>query len=198
MEMIFQIIDSYPDDYSAIKKQVKKYIQNGSTVDDNERINILHRPWVAPLNWGIMLYPRADKKWIEEFERKYENNFPPFYKEFLSKINGCFLYDISLFGLTHSLTRTHLQCHDLATANEYWIREFLIDQSYFYFGSGVYSDEENIGYFYRQNKIISILKNGTIINEWNNFLDFLNNELIEAEKKMLLDLPKKISLIITR
>jgi hypothetical protein len=49
-ENIFKIIDSYPDEYIAIKKQAKKHIQNGSDIDKSESVNILHRPWIAPLN----------------------------------------------------------------------------------------------------------------------------------------------------
>jgi hypothetical protein len=79
----------------------------------------------------------------------------------------------------------------LTTANVEWIKEFDVDQSFFYFGYGHYSYEENTGYFYRQNKIISARKNGIFVNEWKNFSDFLNDELIRAENKMLKDIPKK-------
>ena len=45
METLYKIIDSYSDEYIAIKKQAKKYIQTGSDIDKNERVNILHRPF---------------------------------------------------------------------------------------------------------------------------------------------------------
>jgi hypothetical protein len=196
MESILKIIDSYPDEYIAIKKQAGKYIQNGSDIDKNERTNILHRPWVAPLNWGLMLYKGADIKWINEAEEAIEKTIPDFYKRFLTKINGCFLYDISMFGLIHSLTRSFLQCHNLETANINWIKEFNVDQSFFHFGGGTYSYDENTGYFYGQNKIISIRKNGKPVNEWSNFSNFLNDELARAEKEMLKEIPKKIKLVV--
>jgi hypothetical protein len=197
MENIFKIIDSYPDEFFAIKKQAKKYIRNDSNIDNNERVNILHRPWVAPLNWGLMIYKGADIDWINQVEDSIKKPIPTFYKSFLTKINGCFLYDISMFGLIHSLTRTYLQCHDLTTANIYWIKEYDFDQSFFHFGSGHYSYEENTGYFYGQNKIISVRKNGKFVNEWTNFSDFLNDELVRAENKMLKGVPKKIRLVVT-
>lgn len=71
MENISEIIDSYSDKYFAIKQQARKYILNGSNVDDKERLNILHRPWVAPFNWGIMIYKCASKEVICGFQ--YEN-----------------------------------------------------------------------------------------------------------------------------
>ena len=101
MENIYKIISSYPDEYISIKRQAKKYIQNDSTIDNNERINILHRPWVARLNWGLMLYGGADMEWINQVEISIKKTIPDFYKKFLTKINGCFLYDISMFGLIH-------------------------------------------------------------------------------------------------
>jgi hypothetical protein len=197
MGNIYKIIDSYPDEYIAIKKQAKKYIQNGSGIDNSETVNILHRPWIAPLNWGLMLYQGTDIKWINQAEETIGKTIPDFYKNFLTNINGCFLYDMSMFGLIHSLTRSFLQCHDLTTANSNWIEEFDVDQSFFHFGGGTYSYDENMGYFYGQNKIISIRKNGKLVNEWNNFSDFLNDELIRAEKEMLKDVPKKIKLSVT-
>ena len=197
MEVLYNIVDSYPDEYIAIKKQAKKYIQNGSDIDKSDRINVLHRPWVAPLNWGLMLYKGADTKWINEAEKTIEKTIPDFYKRFLTNINGCFLYDISLFGLINSLTRSFLQCQDLTTANRDWICEFDVDQSFFHFGGETYSFDENTGYFYGQNKIMSVRKNGKLVNEWNNFSDFLNDELNRAEKEMLKDVPKKIKLSVT-
>jgi hypothetical protein len=197
MENINKLLNSYPDEYISVKRQALKYIQNGSNIDERETVNILHRPWVAPLNWGLMIYKGADEKWISKVEESINRTIPDFYKKFLREMNGCFLYDISMFGLIHSLTRTFLQCHDLKTANIEWIKEFDIDQSYFHFGGGTYSYKENTGYFYGHNKIISIRNNGKVVNEWSNFESFLNDELLRAEKKMLKEVPKKILIIVT-
>ena len=197
MENLYKIIDSYPDEYIAIKNQAKKYIQNNSGIDENERLNILHRPWKARLNWGLMIYKGADKEWINQVESSINKEIPDFYKVFLTKMNGCFLYDISLFGIIHSLTRSFLQCHDLKIANNDWIKEFDIDQSFFHFGGGRYSYEENTGYFYGQNRIMSIRKNGIFVNEWNSFSDFLNEELLRAENEMLKKIPKETKLVVT-
>ncbi|MDB5276156.1 MAG: hypothetical protein JWR61_1111 [Ferruginibacter sp.] len=197
MNDINQIIDAYPDEYLAIKKQAKKYVQNASNIDDNQGVNILHRPWVARLNWGLMIYKGADTKRIDEAEATISKTIPNFYKCFLTNINGCFLYDISMFGLIHSLTRSFLQCHSLTTANNDWIKGFNVDQSFFHFGGGYYSDKENTGYFYGQGKIMSIRKNGKLVNEWSSFSDFLNEELLRAENEMLKEVPKKTKLIVT-
>ena len=197
MEELQKIIDSYPDEYVAIKRQARKYIKNGSDVDKSGRLNILHRPWVAPLNWGLMIYEGVDMKWIDEAEKNIGKTIPDFYKRFLININGCFMYDISLFGLVQSLSRSFLQCHSLTTANKDWIKGFDIDQNFFHFGGGTYSNDENTGYFYGQNKIISISMSGKLVNEWTDFSDFLNDELVRAEREMLKEVPRKITLAVT-
>lgn len=197
MENINKIIDSYSDKYFAIKEQARKYILNGSNVDEKERLNILHRPWVAPLNWGLMIYKGASKEVLCEFQYDSKIIIPTFYREFLENINGCFLYDISLYGIIPSFTRSFLQCHSLETANTRWIHEYKVDKSYFYFGGSSYNYEENVGYFYDENNIISIRKNGEIVGEWTDFSNFLSDEISKSEKKMLKNLPSNINLIVT-
>jgi hypothetical protein len=76
---ILKVIDTFPDEYLAIKKQAKKYFPNGSSIDNDQRTNILHRPWVARLNWGLMLYKGADTKWISEAEATINRTIPDFY-----------------------------------------------------------------------------------------------------------------------
>src|SRR5687768_1539364 len=87
-------IDAYPDEYLAIKNQAKKYLRNNSTIDVDKTLNIFHRPWVAPFNWGLRLYRAADKNWIDEFEQKTQKPLPGLYKKFLLTINGCFIVSL--------------------------------------------------------------------------------------------------------
>ena len=195
-------IDSYPDEYLPIQKQAKKYLRNNLCIDGNNTLNVFHRPWVAPFNWGLMLYQGADKNWIEQFEERTQKIIPSTYKSFLLTINGCFIYDLSLYGLTPSiylevtLDRSELQCHDLTTANTDWIFEYKVDENDFHFGSGTYLYDEKIGYFFDDNKIRSISTNGKLVNEWMNFTDFLSDEISTAEKIMLAEIPEDTNLLI--
>ena len=195
-------IDSYPDEYLPLKKQAKKYLRNNSSIDDNNTLNIFHQPWVAPFNWGLMLYQGADKNWIEQFEQKTQKTIPGPYKNFLLAINGCFIYEISLYGLTPSIylegtiDRTQLQCHDLTRANTDWIFEYKVDESYFHFGSGTYLYDEKIGYFFEGNKIRSITTDGKLVNKWLEFTDFLSDEISTAEKIMSAEIPGNTKLLI--
>lgn len=163
-EILLAKINAYPDEYLSIKRQAKKYISNNSSLDKDDTLKIFHRPWVAPLNWGIRFYKGADGKWLEEYENRTQTTIPNAYKKFLLTINGCFIYDLSLFGLTPSiyskgtLDRSELQCHDLISANKDWIREYPLNQDYFHFGGHAYTYEENVGYFFHENKIKSLLR----------------------------------------
>jgi hypothetical protein len=196
MQNISTVIDSYTNQYLPIRRHAKKYVSNNSTIDTNDRLNILHRPWLAPMNWALMLYKGVSNTLIEAAERKIKKTIPDFYSHFLTHINGAFLYDISLFGLTASLTRSYLQSHDLITANVDWISEYEVDPTFFYFGSYSYSDDENAGYFFGDRKIKSLLRNGQLINEWSDFSHFLDDELQRAENEMLKDLPTDVSLVV--
>jgi hypothetical protein len=202
LQNLISKIDLIPDEYLALKKQAFKYLQNNSIIDGFDTLNIFHRPWIAPLNWGLMLYKGAEVKWFEQFREMTNKELPEFYKNFLTLINGCFIYDISLCGLTPSvqgkgtLDRSKLQCHDLTTANNQWIKEYEVDEKYFHFGGRHYSNSENLGYFFDGDRIMAILPNGNIINEWTNYFDFLFDEIELAEKKALQNIPKEINIIV--
>jgi hypothetical protein len=201
MEDLASKIDNYSDEYLAIKRQAKKYLRNNSAIDDNNTLNIFHRPWVAPFNWGLNLYKGADKQWLEQFEQETKKIIPTFYKTFLLAINGCFVYDLSLFGLPPSLylnqtlDRSQLQCHDLGSANTNWIYEYRVDKNSFHFGNRAYTHDENLGYFFYDNKIKSIITNGRTVSQWDNYSDFLNDEINEAERMMLKEVPKQIKIL---
>lgn len=58
---------------------------------------------------------------------------PNFYGRFLSFVNGAFIYNLSLYGISSSvreknlLDRSILQCHDLILANNHWIQEYNVE-----------------------------------------------------------------------
>ncbi len=194
-------ITCFSSELNSIKEQSLKYLRNNSKIGGGDELFIFHRPWVAPMNWGIMLFPKVEIEWIEQFETKSTKYIPEFYRNFLNQINGCFIYDISLYGLTPSifssnqLNRSIVQCHDLLSANNSWIREYNVEKSFFYFGSSHYSDSENLGYFVDgNNELFSMLKDGTVISNWNNFESFLADEILKEEEKMKLEIPKEIEI----
>jgi len=189
---IVDILNDLPIEFKPLKEQSLKYTQYCSIIDIDDKIQIGHRPWVAPYNFAITLFPPAKKAWVSKFKKKHGISIPLIYQKFLLTLNGCFCYGISLFGLMPSMQesiplidRSKLQCHDLSLANKYWINSYDIGKSSFYFGSRAYSFDENVGYFiFGDNSINTIRENGEIISTYISFDDFLEKELCIAESMM--------------
>ena len=188
---IDNFLNNLTPDWTPIKDQATKYFDIDSRIRDDGAVQVFRQPWVAPQSFGLLLFPPVDNKWFEAFAEQTNLTIPKFYQDILLKMNGCFVYDFSLFGLpktmytTGLLSRTVLQQYDLGTANTTWIHSYDIDMSLFHIGGRTYSDEENVGYFIDNNKIVSIKENGEIVNSWTTFADFLKEEINISEQMML-------------
>lgn len=178
-------------DWEPIKEQAIKYFDLDSKIRNDGAAQIFRRPWVAPQNFGLLLFPPVDKGWFDKFNENTNLIIPKMYQDTLSEMNGCFVYDFSLYGLpktmytTGLLNRTELQQYDLGTANTTWIHSYSVNRDLFYIGGRAYSYAENIGYFIDNDKIFSVRKNGEILNSWTTFSNFLKEEIKAAEEMMI-------------
>lgn len=191
-------LDKLSNDFSPIVEQAKKYFDNNSKIRKDGAAEIFRRPWVAELNYGLWLFPPVETTWLDNFVERTNKPIPNLYKKLLLELNGCFVYDFSLFGLPKSvyttglLDRSTTQQFDLGTANRNWIREYDVDPDLFHIGGRSYSYSENIGYFIDGDTILSIRKSGEIIDTWNTLLEFLSDEIAVSEKRMLVKAPENI------
>jgi hypothetical protein len=194
-------LDKLNSDFEIVKEQVDRYyhFDNKADLRHDGAVKLFNRTWVAPMNYGLLLFPPADKTIIDKFEKKEKLKIPDFYRAILTIMNGCFIYDFKLFGLPKSiyekglLDRSDLYQFDLGTANKFWALDYNIKPDLFHFGGRAYSFDENTGYFIDQeNKIYSILPSGQIIQTWTSFKQFMTDEVLEAEKMMIEDLPKDL------
>lgn len=196
-------LDKLPKEFKPIVDQANKYyaFDNKAAVRSDGAIQILNCTWVAPENYGLLLFPPAENKLIDKFEKQNKLRIPKSYKDILTMMNGCFVYDFALYGIPASLysrgllDRTTLSQFDLGDANQFWKHEYETgaDDDLFHIGGRAYSFEENIGYFIDpDDKIISLQKSGEALKTWANFGDFLQDEINEAEKIMLSEMPKKL------
>ena len=196
-----KFLNKFKPDLQPIKVQVEKYFDSDSGIRNDGALQAFKRPWVAPLNFGVLIFPPATKGLIEKYNERSDKPIPPFCIDILRQMNGCFIYDFSLFGLPQSiytnnlLDRSFLQQYDLGTANTSWIKEYEINNNAFHFGGRAYSDEENIGYFFHNNNIFSLRQNGEVVSEWRNLNDFLKDEVDLAEQMMLDEKPSQSNCI---
>jgi hypothetical protein len=194
-------LDSLPTEFKPIVEQATRYgsFDDKADVRKDGAIQIFNRTWVAPENYGLLLFPPADNKLIDKFEKQIKVKTPQSYKHVLGIMNGCFIYDFALCGLPESmystglLNRSTLNQFDLGAANQFWKYEYETElDNLFHIGGRAYSDDENIGYFIdSDDRILSLRKNGKQLKTWMNFGQFLNDEIIAAEKMMAKAIPKK-------
>lgn len=188
---IKKFLENLDERFNIIKSQADKYFDNESEIRNDGTVQIFNRPWIAPLNFGMLLFPPVEKKWLNIFKEKSGIEIPDFYQSILLKMNGFRIFHCALFGLPKSiyenglLDRTMLQPLSLESANILWKVNFKVNDDFFYIGSRRFDDDENSGYFLYQNEIFSIRENGEILNSWITFEDFLNEELNIAEDYML-------------
>ena len=121
---IVDFFDKLDNDLNPIKEQAIKYFDIDSKVRVDNAVQIFRRPWVAPENFGLLIFPPVDKNWLSEFEKRTGKVIPKVYENILRQMNGCFIYDFSLFGLPKSIytkgvldRKGLLQQYDLTTAN---------------------------------------------------------------------------------
>jgi hypothetical protein len=183
---IKEYVDSLPPELSALRDLALRYLPYCSSIDTDGKIQIAHRPWVAPLNYSITLFPPAKKTWIKKFKGWH---IPDSYRDLLLATNALFAFGLSLYGLTPSLQgnpplldRSRLQCLDIGLANQDWIFEYEVDRALLYFGGKEYSFTENSGYFMSSDgQVQAIRKSGKVLGRWDSLAQFLQDELNEAE-----------------
>jgi hypothetical protein len=190
MQTIAQRLNALPDFLAPLKEAASRYLKYPSTVGKDGVIGIGHRPWVAELNYMLMMYPGIDTDALKQYFRRFEIQVPEMYAEFLRVVNGGFFFGMSLCGVPLSmlgnpplLDRSILQCHDLATAATQWIAEYGVPEGFFHFGGRHFSYSANVGYFLDgQNRVVCVRGKKKVIAEWTSFSDFLKDELAASEK----------------
>jgi hypothetical protein len=190
VDAIQKRLDALPDFLAPLKEAAGRYLKYPSMIGNDGVMNIGHRPWVAQLNYMLMICPGIDPDSLERYCYRFPIQVPEVYTQFLRAVNGGFLFGMSLCGVPRSmlgnpplLDRSSLQCHDLATAATEWIYEYRVPQTFFHFGTRHFSYRANVGYFFDgNNRIVSVRGKKKIIGEWTTFAGFLKDELEASEK----------------
>lgn len=149
-----------------------------------------HRPWVAPENYAITIYPGMPAEVIDRYAQRIQGGIPESYASVLRAFSGAFVYGISLAGIPASMAgaatlvdRKILRCHDLSLATTFWAMEYSkVPAGAFHFGGRSFTSRSNVGYFLAGDKIISLRNSGKKIGEWTDFDTFMREEIIESIK----------------
>ena len=194
-----QVIEDQVNILSNRLKPIKdislKYLKQGGILD-KDVIRIYNLTWESPLQYAITIFNPAPDSYFEKYKKDNNLGIPVIYEQFLKEMNGCYLFDFTLFGLSPTIYepeadhKSFNECYDIAIANREWKQEYMVDSSLFYFGARTYLYNENIGYFIDSSGAIKAVKyNGNVLNEWTSFTDFLKDEIKEAEDLMIYYMP---------
>jgi hypothetical protein len=182
-------LSQIPAVLAPIAEAAVRYSAYPSKVGGDETLYIGQRPWIAPQSYTIIVYPGIDKDIVGTYQARFGINIPESYTKFLHSLGGAFLFGMSLYGIPPSmmgdppvLDRSKLQCLDLATANKHWRNEFNTDPNFCHFGSRHFSRTEDVGYFINDSGIVLCVRcGGAIQGEWQDFSQFLKDELATSE-----------------
>jgi hypothetical protein len=178
-------LDALPVDLAPLAETARALLTQPSDLSADGPLRLGHRPWVAPENYAITLYPGLSADALSCYCGRFGLEVPSLYARLLGAVNGAFCFGMSLAGVPLSmlgspplLDRTRLQCHDLGSSATLWANEYRkLPAGAFGFGHRHYSYRENVGYFIVGDKVLSIRMNGTVLGEWGGFADFLRDEL---------------------
>jgi len=190
MEAIRKRLDALPNFLAPLDVAASRYLKYPSIIRKDGMMAIGHRPWVAELNYMLMLYPGIEPDALNRYCGRFEIQVPEVYAEVLRAVNGGFFFGMSLCGVPLSrlgnppfLDRRTLQCHDLALAATRWIDQYSLPPGFFHFGYRHFSFRANVGYFFEgENRIVCVHDDNKVIGEWTSFSEFLKDELEASEK----------------
>jgi len=196
-ERIEKHIDSLPADLGPLAAVCRRYLKYCSAIDVDQTILIAHQPWQAPLGYAIRLFAPAKQSWFPKYARMHGVKIPSTIQRFLLSLNGCFVFGLSLYGVPPTMVRTPpsldrstVQCHDIGAANRDWKYAYRSADDGFHFGSRGYTDTENCGYFLVGGRILSMLRDGSVIGQWDNIRSFLTDEIAASEERECFNTPE--------
>jgi hypothetical protein len=178
-------LNALPADLAPLADAGRALLDQPASPAADGVLRLGHRPWVAPENYAITLYPGLPADALVRYAGRFGLDVPPVYAAFLAAVNGAFCYGMALAGVPASmlgtpplLDRRSLQCHDLGSSVTLWSSEYRkLPAGAFGFGHRHYSFRENVGYFLVGGRILSIRKSGKLVGEWGGLTDFLRDEL---------------------
>lgn len=125
-------LSALPTDLTPLADAARTLLDQPAGPSADGVLRLGHRPWVAPENYTLTLYPGLPADALDRYAARFGLNVPPVYAAFLAAVNGAFCFGMSLAGVPASmigspplLDRRTLQCHDLGSSATQWASEYL-------------------------------------------------------------------------
>ena len=192
-----QRLTSWPASLEPLAQLVRRHASRGIVHRPDGALQIAPTPWVGSEAFAFVLFPCAEPTWIAGFAQRVGTPVPTAYDAILRATNGCFAFDLSLYGLPPGLQegaprldRATLQPLDLERANRSWAREYRQRPEGLYIGGRSWSYEANCGYFLAADGVVrSVLRNGESVGIWPSIDLMLAAELLVVERRALEQAP---------
>lgn len=193
--MIDARLQALTGELEPIRQTTERLVDQTAKVDPLATLLISHRAAIGTQAYAIVLFAGVSDDLIADYEQLHVSRapakfaIPEAYRAILRALNGAHIYQMSLYGLPVSmsrdpplLNRSVRQPLDLATANSHWKTPYAPNGSQFHFGSGPFSDDENLGYFLNPDGSIEARRvGGEGIGTWTSMTDFLAQEVVRFE-----------------
>jgi hypothetical protein len=185
MEKAHSILDALPTELAPLAAVARGLLDKPGDLAEDGVLRLGHRPWVAPENYAITLYPGLPADSLHRYARQFVLEVPETYASVLAATNGAYCFGMALVGVPRSmlgspplLDRSRLQCQDMGMLARSAVYEYRkLPPGAFHFGWRHFSYRENIGYFLADGRIMSIRKSGKVVDNWNGVAPFLQAEL---------------------
>src|SRR6266850_4236999 len=98
------------DDLSPVRGVIERFASVEVNIEPaTGALRLSHRPKIGIEAYACVLYPSVDSDLIDRYERIHRArlsdylDIPPFYRTLLTRLNGAYLFGISLFGIPLSM-----------------------------------------------------------------------------------------------
>ncbi len=127
-----RFLEHLTGELEPVRDLVLRFLDRGSCIDAaSGALCVSHRPGIAPEAGALRLFHAVGDRVISTYEQIHSITICPEYRSVLKRMNGAFLFEISLFGLPPSmcrvpplLDRSTAWPLDLGSAQRNWAREY--------------------------------------------------------------------------
>src|SRR5947208_9474655 len=98
MEEARAILDGLPADLAPLADAARGLLDHPGDLSADGVLSLGHRPWVAPENYAIRLYPGLPAEVLRRYVGRFGLEVPEVYANFLAAVNGAFCFGMSLAG----------------------------------------------------------------------------------------------------